>query len=155
MDEKEKSRVYQREYYLRNIEHKKKQKAERYQKRKEYIKKWSREKYAENKDFFKERNKKYAETVKARFGILTRRSKTRGHEVSLSLEEFTEIVSKPCKYCGGNDKIMGIDRRDNKLGYHLANSEPCCKTCNMMKHAMPLDKFLSHVSKIHNHLLEI
>lgn len=151
--DKEKEAAYYHQYHILHKEKKQIQKAERYQRIKEYQKEWSRKQYAENRDFYLERNKKYAMTTKARFGNLKRRSKTRGYDVSLTFEQFEQIVSKPCIYCGDETELIGIDRQDNLLGYSFENSKPCCKTCNMMKHTLPLERFLEHIKRINNYQL--
>ena len=57
---------------------------------------------------------------------------------SLTIEQFKEIISKPCHYCGtkpfrniqyrGNDKYKsnGIDRINPSRGYEPGNVVPCC-----------------------------
>ncbi len=77
----------------------------------------------------------------------------RGYKFKLTKEEFKNIVTKPCFYCGqqgtqtkrskqnnGAFQYTGIDRYDNTKGYEKENCVPCCKTCNMMKGSMtPLE----------------
>lgn len=147
--DKEKERLYYKEYHIRNKLKKKKQKAERYQKIKEYQKEWSRKKYQSNKEFYKNRTKIYNCKISARYGILRRGSPKRGYDMTLTFEEFKNIVSKSCKYCGENIKIIGIDRIDNNIGYILENCVPCCKICNIMKSTLSLEEFISHIKKIH------
>jgi hypothetical protein len=85
----------------------------------------------------------------------------RGIEFSLPPENFREIVTQPCHYCGsccssekinkgsnGSFKYTGVDRKNNGEGYTLENSIPCCKTCNYMKLDHDYDFFLSHLQKI-------
>ena len=149
--DKEKKRKYEREYYALNIIKARKRAKEKYQRVKEYQKEWSRKKYQANKELYKERSKIYGKTIKARYGLLKRKTPKRGYDMLLTFEEFSEIVSKPCKYCGESKEIIGVDRMDNSVGYTVENSTPCCKICNMMKHAMELEKFLLHIQKIANH----
>lgn len=89
---------------------------------------------------------------------------SRSLEFSLSREQFDNIISKNCIYCGMSpqdqsylskstkkyDKFYasGIDRLNNKLGYTLENCVPCCSKCNMMKKAMSCDEFLQHITSI-------
>lgn len=91
----------------------------------------------------------------------------RNLEFSLSLEEFTNLISKNCEYCGTapeetklskymnktNEvfKHNGIDRIHNDYGYFLFNCVPCCKNCNMMKKDLTYKDFLLHVTKIVEH----
>lgn len=82
----------------------------------------------------------------------------------LSERQFSEIVEKPCAYCGeypvyrkfkpyhGIVAIHGIDRIDNSLGYTLSNSAPCCRTCNIGKWTRTRDDFISLITEIYLHL---
>lgn len=139
---------YHKRYYVLNKEEKQKYKKERYQKIKEYQKEWSRKKYQANKELYKERAKSYGVKIKARYLLLTRTAVKRKYDMKLSFDEFEEIVKLPCAYCGENQKIVGIDRKDNEVGYIKENSTPCCKTCNMMKHILPVEEFLLQIERI-------
>ena len=77
----------------------------------------------------------------------------RGHDFLLSEEQFSVLTSRPCFYCHclpsrqcrTADAVYdynGIDRFDNKLGYTLANSVPCCAVCNMMKGRLSAERFI-------------
>lgn len=90
-------------------------------------------------------------SFKAQYSRLKLNTKIRNLEVAVSIEEFIEIVSKPCAYCGEKKERRGIDRKDNKIGYTLKNSAPCCKICNYMKKTMTVKEFLNHVKKIAKH----
>lgn len=59
----------------------------------------------------------------------------RPHDWSLSYEEFNKLVSQLCYYCGGSlpEVGCGLDRIDNKKGYHLDNVLPACYTCNRIR----------------------
>ena len=71
---------------------------------------------------------------------------------SLSIEEFNKLLSMPCSYCGGNNR-MTIDRIDNSDGYTIENSTPACLTCNTMKLELSVDSFLRHIKRIHQHCI--
>jgi hypothetical protein len=60
----------------------------------------------------------------------------RDHSMSLTYEEFKNIVTMPCYYCLHNveNEVNGIDRINNDIGYETDNCVPCCETCNIMKH---------------------
>lgn len=146
---KETELKYYKSYYLDNLEDIKKRKAERYQKRKDYIKEWSRNKYQENKEVYSARSKVYSKTEKARFTALLKSAKRRSYEVTITFEEFKDIVSKPCSYCG-DIKLMGVDRENNSIGYSKNNSKPCCKVCNIMKNVLSLEEFKEHIKKIYS-----
>ena len=95
---------------------------------------------------------------------------SRNLEFSLSRDDFDNIISKKCTYCGMSpqdqsylskstkkyDKFYasGIDRLDNSLGYTLDNCVPCCTKCNMMKKTMSYTEFREHVFDIYYHLQE-
>lgn len=101
-------------------------------------------------------------------------ARKRNLSFDLTLEEFNEIINKPCYYCGASnsnqkkdmiwkenkvyavsDSILeynGIDRVDSTLGYSLQNCVPCCCICNKMKNNYPLDIFVSHINKISDYM---
>jgi hypothetical protein len=90
-------------------------------------------------------------SFKVQYSRLIHSSKHRKIEVKVSLEEFIEIVSKPCIYCGEKDERRGIDRIDNTTAYLKENSASCCKICNYMKKTMTVQEFLDHIKKISIH----
>jgi hypothetical protein len=47
--------------------------------------------------------------------------------------------------------VNGIDRLDNNIGYTDENSVTCCKTCNYMKGAMPIDEWNSWLDRLVAH----
>lgn len=56
--------------------------------------------------------------------------------LGISLEEYTELVSKPCHYCAlpiGETTGAAMDRLDRTLGYEAGNCVPCCWLCNFTK----------------------
>ena len=71
---------------------------------------------------------------------------SRGHEFSITIEEFERLTKQRCYYCGANPGTTeissfgtgdylynGIDRIDNAKGYFIENCVPCCHTCNTLK----------------------
>jgi hypothetical protein len=113
--------------------------------RQEEIRKLSRERYARISKTaeFKEQVKKWASratrkynsTIKGQWQQLRCGAKRGSKDMLLSFEDFTFLRSLPCFYCGGPlpSKGAGIDRMDNREGYTLDNSTPCCKYCNGKK----------------------
>jgi hypothetical protein len=75
-------------------------------------------------------------------------AKERGYSFELTLEQFTDITSRPCYYCGDQEKPRGVDRWENSLGYTINNSVPCCKTCNFMKVKMSGLDFIKQARRI-------
>jgi hypothetical protein len=87
---------------------------------------------------------------------------------ALSFEEFKELISKNCFWCGdppfqiirirwkSKDEYKeqppffytGIDRLDNAVGYLVGNCAPCCKVCNAMRSDMTIEAFLAKIRKI-------
>jgi hypothetical protein len=53
----------------------------------------------------------------------------------LTLEQFAELIQKPCQYCNYSKEgdANGIDRMNNSIGYIIENCGPCCEMCNRMK----------------------
>lgn len=86
-------------------------------------------------------------------------------EYSLTTEEFTEIITGDCYYCGtktpatakgqgktsGDFKYTGIDRIDSDKGYIRYNCVPCCWMCNNMKGTTNEKDFKTHIEKIYKH----
>lgn len=107
------------------------------------------------------------------YGSSKRNAKKRGHKFLLTFEEFNEIISKPCFYCGEEPRYMtteqvirrgdthqppirynGIDRLDPNGDYVVSNCVPCCPVCNYMKHTQQYKDFLNHVSKIYHFCID-
>lgn len=61
------------------------------------------------------------------------------------------LFKQPCYYCGDimdNEKLTGIDRVDNSIGYITSNIVPCCKICNMMKKDLDQTTFIKRCRHI-------
>jgi hypothetical protein len=105
------------------------------------------------------------------FNQYVRGAKMRHHEFNLNYDEFVEIITKDCYYCGNppkksSSKILinrghvneppfyynGIDRIDSKLNYESKNVIPCCPMCNYMKNTVGQEDFINQIKKIYNHL---
>jgi len=95
----------------------------------------------------------------------------------LSFEEFKEIASLNCIYCGKEPrafnvylnnanlphregitknmadrswiKYNGVDRIDNLRGYEKDNCAPCCTMCNSFKSDYSQQEFLEHITKLY------
>ena len=91
----------------------------------------------------------------------------RGLSFDLTKEEFKNLTSKNCYYCGVPPKqeythtvrsgfcvYNGIDRVDNTKGYSTDNCVPCCGICNLMKRGLSYDEFISRVEQIYRYRVE-
>lgn len=58
----------------------------------------------------------------------------RGKDWAILEEDYYRLVAQPCYVCGGTTGGgIGLDRQDNRRGYHLDNVKPCCGPCNMAR----------------------
>ena len=94
------------------------------------------------------------------FSRYTNEAKRRKYEWGLTKEQFIILVAQPCHYCGNLPdgiihKYLGIDRKNNLVGYVLDNCVPCCHVCNYAKGTMDYQDFLSMCARIatHHHLV--
>lgn len=98
------------------------------------------------------------------FNIYKRGARNRNYEFSLSKEQFQELTSSNCHFCGIEPKqktgrinyhstygeyiYNGIDRKDNAQGYIFQNCLPCCKICNYAKHKLSFEEFEEWLDRI-------
>lgn len=92
-----------------------------------------------------------------------RNIKHRSLDMYLKFEEFRELSTQPCHYCGappetrpsqrGRASIQasGLDRVDNDRGYHSDNVVPCCTWCNRAKNSGTKEEFLNHCKHVAEH----
>lgn len=71
-------------------------------------------------------------------------AENRGISFCLSLDEFRQFWQLPCYYCASPIQSVGIDRKDNEIGYEVSNCLPCCTTCNLMKRGMDDNQYITH-----------
>ena len=95
----------------------------------------------------------------------------RKHEFNLTFNEFIDLISGDCFYCGEKPKKVsnkvlksrghineppfyynGIDRLNPNNCYNKDNCVSCCPTCNYMKHTQQFDEFKRQIIKISNHM---
>lgn len=79
----------------------------------------------------------------------------------LSDEEFLNLITKNCNYCGveptirlhdrskNKKPVNGIDRVDSSKPYTIDNCVTCCTMCNYMKQHHNKEDFLNQVQKIY------
>lgn len=85
---------------------------------------------------------------------------------TISLDQFTEITSRECHYCGnlptnyaldpyGRQGLFvynGLDRVNNKDGYEISNLVACCRICNIAKNDHSYNDFIDWIKQVYNHL---
>ena len=86
-------------------------------------------------DCIRKRGRENAYTPRGRYAHAKAVAKREEHPWELTFEQYTNLVSSLCTYCNGqvNPTSIGLDRKDNALGYSVSNATPCCTRCNMMK----------------------
>lgn len=108
---------------------------------------------------------------KQAFRSYIRGAERRGLAWGLSLEQFVEIASRVCFYCGappsnvyrlknadGSDRCaapftyQGIDRFDASEGYLPDNVLPCCVSCNRAKSDLTFTEFVAWIGRVHDYL---
>jgi hypothetical protein len=115
----------------------------------EQAKKW-RDNNPEKKIEFNESRRN---SYESQYDVYTRSANLKQLEFAISLEEFKDIVNKPCHYCGilrdrGTEQFNGIDRIDSSIGYLVGNCVSCCPMCNYMKNTMSGDVFIRRIHHI-------
>lgn len=81
--------------------------------------------------------KRIGTTLSDRFGKGKAEAKVRKIKWNLNKEEYSELNSRPCFYCGGPlpKNGVGLDRilLDKTIGYSKENVIPCCGSCNSIR----------------------
>ncbi len=90
----------------------------------------------------------YHKQPKQRYATYRRGAERRGYAFELTVEEFTELWNKPCSYCNTPISGIGIDRKNNSIGYTIDNTIACCTTCNFMKGKLTHNEFVSKCVEI-------
>lgn len=166
---------HKQEILLKNFEYRKQHQKEKAARDKQYVKenqdkvqvyqKEYRETHkisnAEYQKRYREKNKdkltEYKKSPKIRYKIYKRNAEKRNLDFNLSENEFFEISTLPCAYCGGysdtyNDEwFNGIDRIDSNFGYSKNNIVPCCAICNRMKMDLNVNDWINQMIKIINY----
>lgn len=101
------------------------------------------------------------------FNALKVSAKKRNLTVTISLQDFLEIASQDCYYCGESPSeravnkywqqkaiLNGIDRWDNSLGYIKDNCRPCCTICNRSKNKYSVNEWKAWIQKVHSNFIE-
>ena len=113
----------------------------RYEKNKEKMLVWQKQYYKTNKNKLALTHKisahncyiKHKSGIKCKFRTYKADAKKRKLCFDLAFVEFVSFWQQPCTYCGSKIKTIGIDRKNNKLGYSISNCTSCCTICNYAK----------------------
>jgi len=109
------------------------------------------QKYASlNREKVRVYNDEYSRSLAGKYRVYRSSAKKKGNDFQITREEFASMIANPCAYCGGTECI-GVDRIDNRLGYTVENTAPCCPTCNYMKKNHTVGDFLAHIKEIYIH----
>ena len=105
------------------------------------------------KQWQQKHSRAWTRTPKARYDQLVWRAKYRRLEITLSMEQWLQIIAAPCYYCGGSlpETGSGLDRIDSTLGYHAENVRPCCRTCNTAKLNLAENTFKEWARNLFHH----
>lgn len=98
-------------------------------------------------------NPNYEYSVAMRYAGLLQGAQKRRVLVSLTKNQYAEVVSESCYYCGGRlpRRGHGVDRIDNNQGYILGNVRPCCAKCNKAKSTMSEAEFKNWIQQVVSH----
>lgn len=98
----------------------------------------------------RERIAGYNQLLRSRYSLMKYYAKRRKIPFSLSFEEFAELRTGPCAYCGSPLDAFGhgIDRMDSAKGYESGNVVACCGVCNSVKGALLTYEDMLEVGKI-------
>lgn len=110
-------------------------------------KKWS----LKNKDRIKKNTFIYNNSHKGKFSQYKNGAKRKNREFLLTIEEFISIISLCCHYCGTTREI-GVDRKDNLIGYIKSNCLPSCWGCNNFKGSKDYYSFIKKCKEIGKNL---
>jgi len=87
------------------------------------------------KTWYKKRVLVICRQPRTRFTGSRSRANRSGLGWTITWEQYSELISNPCTYCGGSlpETSGGLDRLDNSRGYDPDNVVPCCATCNYVR----------------------
>jgi hypothetical protein len=77
-------------------------------------------------------------------------ARTKDNSWTLTRAQFRRLATSACVYCG-KQPAYGVDRVDNREGYTILNSAPCCSACNFAKRDMRVEDFLDLIRRISTH----
>jgi hypothetical protein len=112
----------------------------------------SRLDYANHREVRKNRIQQYGKMPRGRYASYKTRSKRDVISFNITFEEFADIITRPCIYCGEIILPRGLDRINNEGGYEPDNVAPCCAMCNYMKQEYTAEDFKAQIYKIANYI---
>lgn len=142
--------AYKKEYAKKNAEKIKKAQKDYREANREELSQKQKERQQKNKaKYYYAKHK-----LNGRYSTYKTNANKRGKSFDLTIEQFEEITSKPCHYCGEYDvyedmRFTGVDRVDTNNGYNVKNCVPCCKVCNSMKSNYNVSEWLEKIKKIY------
>jgi hypothetical protein len=145
--DKDRISVRKKKYRMANPDLIKKQKEADYAKHREARLAKVKEYTKKNWETIKLTKKKFSQSPAGRLVTYRRSAKSRGHQFTITPEDFFKIIADNCHYCGIKNS-NGVDRKDSGQGYIEGNCLPCCKICNFMKRDLPYDEFILHTKII-------
>jgi hypothetical protein len=92
-----------------------------------------------------------ANPIMSKYYQLRDTAKLRGLLVTITKDDYAQLITKPCHYCGGflPSSGHGIDRIDSSFGYIPDNCRPCCSVCNYAKRAMSEVDFKTWIVRVY------
>lgn len=76
----------------------------------------------------------------------------RNLKFTISEEDFNNIRSQGCAYCGlKNIMFIGLDQKSSRGGYTIDNINAACVTCNFIKLGYDIPKFLQKCKEVALH----
>ncbi len=98
---------------------------------------------------------------KVLYNKYTHGAKKRKLSFNLHYKDFSVLVKQNCFYCNrepenlissktGKDKFKynGVDRMDNKEGYHINNCVSCCIICNRAKSNLSYETWIGYLRRL-------
>jgi len=102
----------------------------------------------ENPEKAKEQSKKDKQTISGKYREYKDGAKKRNITFNLTKNDFETFWQKPCHYCDAPINTIGIDRKDNSIGYTLDNCLSCCTTCNRGKRESTYEEFIEYCKRM-------
>lgn len=93
--------------------------------------------------------RKYPSHYPLKYRQYITRAEDKGIAFDLTIEQFNELLSGDCHYCGQPGGT--IDRINSAIGYIMSNSSPCCWICNRMKYTGTIEEMMNHIVRIYDH----